>query len=137
MSGALASLFLSGQNPTIAITDQTIGYASPAVCTVAYQLNTDGSAYAGRGASSPAYTFIEVWDSIVSTVGSYEVFAALAGDPLTSGPVGAWTSLGSTQTWTLSTPLNFVSSTLSMSIRHIGTTTVLASATITLTAQAF
>ena len=102
-----------------------------------YQIASNGKVYKTQGATT---TEVEQWCTPTSEASNYEVYATLnssAGGGLDSGTTGAWLSLNTNRTWAVyeSTSGNLSSVELGMQIRRIGTSTVLASATITLEAE--
>lgn len=67
---------------------------------------------------------------------NYEVFATLNSGTLTAGTTGSWLGLETTRTWTRNrTTIGSNTAQIGLEIRKKGTTTVLASNTVTLTAE--
>lgn len=137
----LPGIMLGNGSPIISITNQTISYSSGGItaAATAYRLANDGNAYRGLGSVAPSYSLIAPWDTQSATVGNYEVYVTGTGDTanLTGSALNTWLNLGTTQSWVLSASAgNVLSVTLTVQIRQVGTTTVLTSATITLSSSA-
>jgi hypothetical protein len=95
--------------------------------TATFSINSDGT-YSGGG----------TWNGSSSVGSSYEVKATATSGTLTSGTTGSWLSLSSNRSWSKTdTTQNNVAVTVTfrLDIRAAGTTTVLDSASITLTAN--
>jgi hypothetical protein len=121
---------------TIVLSNQSIadftGGGSNA--SAGYQLTSAGAANEIVGAST---SFLETWCSPSGEAVNYEVFVTVSGSPLTIGFINAWTALSTTRTWRLDAGIgNNLTSTLSVTVRRVGTTTPTYSATITLNADA-
>jgi len=117
----------------------SVAYASggffPAV--VGYQLANDGYVYTGEGTFSPSYSQFEQWDTASSTVGNYEARATLNSGTTPTGTLNTWLNLGTTRTWSLSAATgNFQTCNLTIEIRDTATSTVRATAILTLEADA-
>jgi hypothetical protein len=94
-----------------------------------YSLNSAGT-YSSTGEAGG------VWISPQVGMDQFEVRATLNSGTLTSGTVGAWLSLGTTRSWNnTSSTVPGQSANLTVQIRRIGDTAVLASATVTVTAE--
>lgn len=103
----------------------SIGIASSETAT--FSINSDGTYTGGT------------WNSSSSVGSSYEVQATVTSGSLTSGTTGSWLSLSSNRSWSLTDPSQNnakATATFTLQIRQAGTTTVLDSATISLTANA-
>lgn len=124
---------------TITLTSQTglnsiVDFVSAGETAVAsYQIASNGKVYKIVGATTIE---IEQWCTPTSAAGNYEVFATITAGSLSSGTTGAWLALSSNRTWTVteSTSGSTSFAELDMQIRKVGTTTVLATATINLEA---
>lgn len=141
MTGILCVLAGSAGAPRIQLTTPvTVSFSSGGLTNArtSYQVNSDSFVYTGLGAATITYTKQEQWDSVPSTVGNYEVRATVSGGVTPSGSAtGSWLNLGTTQAWTVvSTPGNTNTSSLTIEIRAVGTTTVLATSSVTLTSDA-
>jgi hypothetical protein len=121
------------------VTDITV---SPSDCTAGLRLGTDGKKYATNGAGGG--TFAEavsaewLYPKDAQQADLYECFATVTGGALTSGTAGSWLALSSSRDWTVVRTSDLAgtdSCTFTLAIRLIGTTTNLASATITLNAE--
>jgi hypothetical protein len=143
MSGIqMALLGTGGDNVTIVLTSQTglnsiVDSVGSGTATASYQIASNGKVFKTIGVTT---TEIEQWCTPTSAAGNYEVFATLnssTGSGLSSGTTGSWLALTSNRTWTVteSTSGNLSGAELGMQIRKIGTTTVLATATINIEAE--
>jgi hypothetical protein len=95
--------------------------------TATYSINSNGT-YTGGS-----------WNSSTTAGSGYEVKATLTSGSLTTGTTDSWLALSSNRSWSVtdSTQNNAPkSASFTLQIRATGTTTVLDSATITLTANA-
>jgi hypothetical protein len=121
---------------TIVLSNQSIadftGGGSNA--SAGYQLTSAGAANEIVGAST---SFLETWCSPSGEAVNYEVFVTVSGSPLTIGFINAWTALSTTRTWRLDAGIgDNLTSTLSVTVRRVGTTTPTYTATIDLNADA-
>jgi len=121
---------------TIVLSNQSIqdftGGARAA--TAGYRLTSGGLA---QSLVNTTYTTLETWCTPTSEAGNYEVFATLVSGSTPSGTIGSWVALSTTREWALSSNIGLSKvCQLSLQIRKIGTTTVLATATIDLDADA-
>jgi hypothetical protein len=137
-SGAitLPTNFYGKSAVTIVLSNQSIadftGGGSNA--SAGYQLTSAGAANEIVGTST---SFLETWCSPSGEAVNYEVFVTVTGSPLTIGFVNAWTALSTTRTWRLDAGIgNNLTSTLSVTVRRVGTTTPVYSATVDLNADA-
>lgn len=126
--GAIAGVVISITNRSISVI--TGGFSS---ATVGYRLNSNGNVERNQQGS---YSTIEQWCTPASQASNYEARATIvSGSP--SGTFGSWLALSSSREWTLfAAQNNFETAQITVEIRQTGTTTVLDSATITLTADA-
>lgn len=135
-SGAISIQNFYGTGlPTISVTDQTLSVIafSPVTATSGYRLNTNGKVYQNDQGS---YLYIEDWVTPNGAAASYECYVTVTSGTLSSGTSGSWLSLGTTRDWTVAqSSIGTKTCTFTVDIRKIGTTTVLDSATITLTAE--
>lgn len=121
----------------VSLSNQTIADTtfSPANASAAYQLTSAGVV---NSITTLAGT-VALGDWIIPTSAagaSYEVMATEDSGSVTSGTIGAWSALSSTETWTVTrTIVGSSECTLTIQIRQAGTGTVLASATIMLEAS--
>lgn len=124
--------------PTITLTGRNVTSFSGGVLSAnaGWRASNDSYVYTGVGSGAPTYTQREQWDSIPATVGNYEIYVSYTGDA-PSGTFNTWLNLGTTRTWLLTaSPGNVLAATLSVQIRDTATSTVRATATINLTADA-
>lgn len=140
MTGILAAMvgIGGGGAPIITLTDRSVTNFSGGILSAnaGWRASNDSYVYTGVGAGSPTYTQREQWDSQPATVGDYEIYVSYTGDA-PSGTFNTWLNLGTTRTWLLTaSPGNVLSATLSVQIRDTATSTVRATATIDLTADA-
>lgn len=95
--------------------------------TASWSINSDGTYTGGT------------WNSDSGVGSSYEVKMTVSSGAISSGTTGSWLALSSNRSWAVTDSTqdgNAESATLSLQIRQVGTTTVLDTATITLTANA-
>ena len=134
MSGGQQALLgggSGGETATITLVDDTyINEREGLTAQSWFDLNADGTAE-GRGTFPYTYRDGDI-------AANYEVLVTETVGAMTSGPVGAWTNLGTDREWVVTrtgaTGPGSTSCTATFQIRKVGTTTVLDSATITLTA---
>jgi hypothetical protein len=137
MTGILGAMVGGSGGPTIQlVTPVTLSYLNnAAVAIVAYALDPDGYVYTSAG-STLSYVQQEQWDNMPATTGNYEVRATLSSGTAPSGTLGSWTAVSSRQAWTLVTTSGFVKTcVLTIEVRDTATSTVKATATVTLTAD--
>jgi hypothetical protein len=121
---------------TIVLSNQAIAdfTGGGSTAQAGYQLTSAGAANEIVGAST---SFLETWCSPSGEAVNYEVFVTVSGSPLTIGFINAWTALSTTRTWRLDAGIgNNLTSTLSVTVRRVGTTTPTYTATIDLNADA-
>ena len=128
----------------VGLTNTTVNdiTVTPADCTAGFRLGADGKKYITNATGSG--TFIDAggneWlfpnDALEADL--YECFATVTSGSLTSGTAGSWLALTSNRDWT-KVRTNDAAGTdtciFTLDIRLIGTSTVLATATITLNAE--
>lgn len=140
MSGIQMALLGSGGAPNIQLTTPiTVAYASGGflAANTGYRVANDGYVYTGGWSVTPSYSQFEQWDSIPSTVGNYEVRATLNSGTTPTGTLNTWLNLGTTREWTLTASTgNFLTCNLTIEIRDTATSTVRATATLTLESDA-
>lgn len=136
-SGAISMSNLWGKSAvTIFLSNLSIidftGGASNA--SAGYQLTSGGIENQIVGAST---TQTATWCAPAGEAVNYEVYATVTGSPLTVGTLNAWVPLSTTRTWRLDagTGQNLFS-TLNISVRRVGTTTPVYTATEDLNADA-
>ena len=128
----------SAGTPVITLTSRNVTSFSGGILSAnaGWRASNDSYVYTGVGSGAPTYTQREQWDSIPATVGNYEIYVSYTGDT-PSGTFNTWLNLGTTRTWLLTaSPGNVLAATLSVQIRDTATSTVQATATINLTADA-
>ena len=131
------SKFYGTSNIVIALTDENVfvftGGGTSA--NAGYLLTSGGLVYTREQST---YTNVGQWCTPTSAAPNYEVLITVTGGVTPTGsPVGSWTSLGVSREWGISAGIgtsNFTDFTVQ--IRKTGTTTVLATATIHLEADA-
>jgi hypothetical protein len=113
------------------IADYTGGLS---IAQAGYQLTSAGVENEIVGAST---SFLGNWCTPSGQAVNYEVYVTVTGSPLTIGFINAWTALSTTRTWRLDAGIseNLVS-TLSVTVRRVGTTSPTYTATIDLNADA-
>lgn len=134
MSGImLAVAGTGGTGALITLTDQTytVSTGGASAATVSYRLSTNGFAY------DQDSTSLEQWCDPAAQAPNYEVLATIVSGTLTSGTTGSWLALTSDRTWSKTvSPPSIGTCVFTVEVRRIGTTTVLDSATISITADA-
>lgn len=121
------TIFLSN----LSIIDFTGGGSN---ASAGYQLTSGGIENEIVGASTSQTA---TWCTPTSQAVNYEVYATVTGSPLTVGTLNTWVALSTTQTWRLDAGIGQnLSSTLSISVRRVGTTTPVYTATEDLNADA-
>lgn len=128
--------FYGTSQVVISISNTSVYYASGglASATTGYQLTSGGQI---QRLEQATYTNIGQWCTPTSFASDYEAYVTMISGTLTTGTVGSWVALSSTQTWTLfASAGNYETCQFTVQIRKIGTGTVLDSATITLESDA-
>lgn len=120
----------------VSITNQSIFFSTidPLDAYARYQLDSDGKVYkfTGQAAGTPT-TYIEDWVEPNSEASNYECFATVSGDALETGTTGFWLALTSDRMWGIAeTGAGTKFTELTVTIREVGTTTNLTSATISM-----
>lgn len=139
-SGAISirNFYGTSNAPVITLTDRNVTSFSGGILSAnaGWRASSDSYVYTGVGSGSPSYTQREQWDNQPATVGNYEIYVSYTGDT-PSGTFNTWLNLGTTRTWLLTASAgNVLAATLSVQIRDTATSTVRATATINLTANA-
>lgn len=124
------------QRVVVSITNQSIFFnaISPQDAYARYQLDSDGKVYkyTGQTPGTPT-TYIEDWVEPNSEASNYECFATVSGSALETGTTGSWLALTSDRMWGIAeTGAGSKFTSLTVTIREVGTTTNLTSATISL-----
>jgi len=116
-----------------AVTLYSSTYSDDEIGTVAnanFQLASTGTA---TGVSTGSYLSY-AWTS--GTASDYDVLVTLTSGTFSTGTTGSWLNLGTTRSWSVSRATNgSKTATATFQIRHAVSLTVLATATITLTAS--
>jgi hypothetical protein len=128
---------VAGGGPRIALSSTNVDATAidPSDATAAYTLENDGDILS---TVNGVVTDLGDWMSpkIASLAANYEVMATVTGGSVSGGTTGSWLNLGSNRSWTRAqTSAGSSFATLTVQIRRTGTATVLASATIDLSAQ--
>jgi len=137
MSGIQMALLGSvASDPLIVLNNQNIvdttGGARNA--TAGYRLTSGGQAQSQVNAT---FTTLEQWCTPTAEAVNYEVLVTVTSGSLSTGTSGSYVALSSTQTWTRTATVgNTNTCVFTAQIRRVGTGTVLATATITLEADA-
>lgn len=132
MTGIIAALAgaTSGGGTTLALSSRTVSQIDAAPSVASYSLGLDGAiTYTNQFDT-------EYWITPQSGMSGYEVRANIIFGTLFSGTANTWQNLGSTRTWSISVSSGIRTTQIVLQIRAVGDTTVLASATITLEAEA-
>lgn len=118
---------------TLAQSDAT----TPSTATATFRLESDGDI----GATTANNTVNDVGDWITpkTNMANYECRADVTSGALTSGTTGAWQSLATTRTWTLSklSGTGVDTAIFTLQIRRASDAVVLSTATITMQASRF
>ena len=116
------------------LSDQDCTLVSPAApVSSTYEIQADGDVLVNS-------IQVEEWNTSTTAGSGYEVKATLNSGSLTSGTTGSWLALSSNRTWTVTDTTQddiAQTATLTIQIRATGTTTVLDSSAITLSASAY
>jgi len=124
---------------TIALSNyQVNSYGTDQSASSSYTLSSTGDITFTISGDTSGTQDIGDWISPKSGMSNYECLATVTSGTLTSGTQGSWLNLGSPQSWTRTRPggtTGQASVTFTLQIRQVGTTTILASASITLLAQ--
>lgn len=141
MSGAVLTLMGAaggggGSAVTITLSAQTISSLDNAPVSAAYQLNSNGTA--NQSINGGPYSFLENWCVPSAQAVNYECYATPVIGTVDGGSAatGTWLALSSSRFWSasqLSPGGNLV--VINVGIRRVGTTTILASADIELSAE--
>lgn len=136
MSGIHMALLGSGSGDTIFLATEYVQVMSGGSSTAVagYRLLSNGMVQVTSGAT---YVNLYAWCTPGSSASGYEALATVTSGGLSSGTAGTWLSLGTNREWTREAPPpQFQQCVFTLQIRKIGTTAVLATATITLEADA-
>jgi hypothetical protein len=131
--------FYGKSSVVISITNQNIADATtdPIIPRARYRLSSNGKVY--EVTTSGGSVELETWCTPTAQASNYEVLATIVSGSLTSGTTGSWLALSTTRDWYLEEYLieNTAVCQFTVQIRRIGTTTVLDTATIDLSATLF
>jgi hypothetical protein len=120
-----------GGSPTITLTNTTCSDAvTGGTATATYQVDSNGKIYKNS-------VFFENWISDAALAGDYQVRATLSSGDTPSGTLGSWLALTSDRYWDLINAAqddSTLSCALIVEIRDAATSTVRATATITISA---
>lgn len=118
----------------VRISDQTSDHtvASPATATAGYRLMNTGAA---QKRVTGSYAAISNEWMVTGAVADYECRATLNSGDTPTGTLATWLALSTTRTWELSTSSGLLTCNLTIEIRDAATTTVLDSASVTLTVE--
>lgn len=135
----LRAMVMAGGAPRITIVDRTINDTRSVGlggASATYQLNLSGKEQSVT--NTVGTTTFGDWIVPNSAAANYEVECVVNSGTVTGSSTGAgvWQALSSTRLWTRAQPaVGLLTSQITVSIRRIGTTTVLDSAVITLEAE--
>ena len=137
MSG-VGMMMLGAGGYKVTLTDRSVyssGF-SPVATTGGYYLTSGGLVQVDQGVG---LTTVDNWVVPAGAASIFEVFATITSGTVTTGTTGSWLALSSTRSWTKtrSGTAGISQVFLAMQIRQIGTTTVLATANIDITAELF
>lgn len=141
-SGAIrtAADFYGKSSVVISISNQNLVNITyePITTYIRYRLNSNGKAYQVSNdlAGGTVTTYLEDWVVPNGSASNYEVFATVTNGGSLSGDLDTWVPLSFTRDWILESTIVEESFTteFTISIRRIGTSTVLDTANISLTA---
>jgi hypothetical protein len=119
-----------GGGPTISLSNVSATISGTSTVSATYSVRSDGTVQTNG-------SFFENWISDPASAGNYEVQAVLSSGDTPSGTLGSYLALTSNRTWTLTNPISGTTKAcvLTVTIRKTGTATVLATATITMSAE--
>jgi len=129
--------------PTISLTTPVAVSFGPTgnltAATAGYAIDPDGFVYTSAGVTI-SYVQAEQWNTSPPSTGNYQVLVTATGTtPTASDTLGVWNTMTTRQTWGLISPrpAGGTSKTcvLTVQIRDTATSTVRATATVTLTAD--
>lgn len=136
MSGVLCVLAGSGYGDDLTLVSDGILITGSGIQTAAYRVSSDRNAYFGENGS---FTVKNQWCPDSGTPGNYEARATVTlGDTPTGSAVDSWLSLASDVTWTIvdnTADAVTPSSGFLVELRRAGSSRILASANITLSAE--
>jgi hypothetical protein len=141
MTGVLCAVAgaTSAAGPTVQLTTPlSLIFASGGIlqAVTAYRVANDAFVYTAQGTSA-SYSQQEQWLSDPALVGNYEVRATLNSGDTPTGTLGTWLSLSTTRSWVLTaSPGNLLNANLTIEIRDTATSTVRATATVTMQSDA-
>lgn len=140
MTGAVMSLLGIGGGAsavTITLNAQFIyAYNALGTASAAYQLNSNGKAYYSQNGGG--YIFLEDWCVPSAEAVNYECYASIVFGTLdgSSSATGTWLALSTSRAWLVARPtMGIEDAIINIGIRRVGTSTILASADITLQAE--
>jgi hypothetical protein len=139
MLACVAATGGSGSSPSIALDANTyIEDVQPAPGSAQAQFSLTNAGLTTQLISTGSFNG-NPWCVPGAASSNYEVYATLLGGALTSGTTGSWLSLGTTRTWDVSltyagSDIDIEIAVLNLEIRAIGTTEILASGGVNLTA---
>jgi hypothetical protein len=116
---------------TIQLSDRTIRDTAIGTAVAVYRVQSDGRISDGTST-------LESWLVGAGTNSDYEVMATVTSGTLSSGTTGSWLNCGTTQTWSkINNDSNnsVQTAVIGVSIRRASDSTVMDSATITLSAE--
>lgn len=124
---------------TISLTDQTIYTSNVPTVYLYYTLTSGGQAQYSLVSGGGSPTNLEQWCTPTSQATNYEAKVTVTSGSLNGGTTGSWVDLATTSSWYIqnSTSRSTVSCTFTVEIRRKGTTVVVDTATIQLSASAF
>ncbi len=137
MSGALTLMMGSGRIrvslSNVSIDESVI---APAAASCGYQLDIDGDINHRKTGTGGAYVDSGDWITPKAAAGiNYEARVTVTSGTLSSGTSGSWLPLNITRTWTVTAVSTIKTCTFTLEIREATSGTVVASASITITAE--
>lgn len=134
MSARNQALFASLSGGRVRLSDQVSFHAvaTPATATAGYRLVNTGAA---QKRISGSYVAIANEWLLLGSGSDYESRATLNSGDTPTGTLATWQALSTTRTWELSTSSGSLACNLTIEIRDVATSTVLASADIDLSVE--
>ena len=136
-SGTISMDNLRGKSAeTISISDQNVYGFALSSAGAWYFLLANGQVQGSTDFNGINPYFIENWVTPTSQAANYEALVTIVTGSLTGGTTGSWVALNSNRSWYVNQIGNGQKAcTFTVQIRRVGTSTVLDTATITVTAD--
>jgi hypothetical protein len=133
MSG-VGMMLLSGGGDRVKISNATITDSLSSTASSTYQLTSAGVINSITNSSGTAS--LGNWVVPGTSASNYEALVTVTSGTLTTGTAGTWQALSTTRSWSRNrTTTGITIAVITVDIRLVGTTTVLTTASITLSAE--